>query len=422
MDSRELLLRPGEWLLPAQGVDLTTWACVACDQFTSQKEYWERAAELVGDKPSTLKMILPESYLEEAGERIPKIHEEMKRYLEEGLLERKALGGFILTVRRTGSGSRAGLVALMDLEGYDFRPGSASLIRATEGTILERIPPRLAVRRGAALEMSHVLMLLDDPGKTVVEPLLAKRPSLELLYDFPLMLEGGHVTGYAVTEPQDIQAVYEALGALKAGLRGDKPLLYAVGDGNHSLAAAKAYWEEVKPGLGAAQRESHPARFALVEMENIHEEDLLFEPIHRVVTGYSGEALLEDWRAYAQAHGMSLEGGEKAQEILCVFGERERKVSVAGSPQMLAVGTLQVFLDSWLGEHPGAALDYIHGEEAVRALAAGEDAIGFLLPKPEKSSLFATVQKEGALPRKTFSMGEAWEKRYYLETRRLLEP
>lgn len=419
MISKELLVTTGEWLLPGPGVDNTAWACVACDQFTSQREYWEQAARRVGEKPSTLKLILPESYLEEAGERIPKIHEEMRRYLAQGLLEGKAAHGFILTVRRTQSGSRAGLVALMDLEGYDYRPGSGSLIRATEGTILERIPPRLGVRRGAALEMSHVLMLLDDPQGTVVEPLLAKRQALELLYDFPLMMDGGHVTGYAVTGAGDIQGVYDALGLLKAALEGEKPLLYAVGDGNHSLAAAKAYWEELKPGLTPRQQEDHPARFALVELENIHDSALRFEPIHRLVTGYPPQALLADWQAYAQERGMRLleDGGN--QEILCVFGGRERRVSIAGSPQMLAVGTLQVFLDAWLQEHPQAALDYIHGEEALRSLSAGRDAMGFLLPKPDKHSLFATVQQEGALPRKTFSMGEAWEKRYYLETRRL---
>jgi hypothetical protein len=416
-----LLMRTGEWLLPRDGVDLTAWACVACDQFTSQREYWEKAEALVGDKPSTLRLILPESYLEEAGERIPRIHEEMKKYLEGGVLEGKASGGLILTCRTTPSGTRAGLVVLMDLEGYDYRPGSASLIRATEGTILERIPPRLAVRRGAALEMSHVLMLLDDPGRTVVEPLFAKRRSLPCLYDFPLMMGGGHVAGYAVTGAGDIEEVYAALGLLKAGLTGENPLLYAVGDGNHSLAAAKAYWEELKPGLTPREQESHPARFAVVELENIHDEALIFEPIHRVVTGYDAEALLEDWRAYAQARGMSLEGGSGSQEIVCVFEGREKPVRISGSPQMLAVGTLQAFLDDWLPGHPAAKLDYIHGNDTLRALAGEKDAIGFLLPKPHKDSLLATVQKEGALPRKTFSMGEAQEKRYYLETRRLME-
>ncbi|NLV58545.1 MAG: DUF1015 domain-containing protein [Clostridiales bacterium] len=420
MDPRELLVRTGEWLLPKDGVNLATWACVACDQYTSQREYWEKAAELVGDKPSTLKLILPECYLEGAEERIPKIHQEMKKYLEDGVLEGKACGGLILTVRTTPSGNRVGLVVLIDLEGYDYRPGSASLIRATEGTILERIPPRLAVRRGAALEMSHVLMLLDDPERSVVEPLYEKCRQLPCLYDFPLMMGGGRVAGYAVANPQDIQGVYTALGQLKAGLQGDKPLLYAVGDGNHSLAAAKAYWEELKPGLSAEKQECHPARFALVELENIHEEALVFKPIHRLVTGYAPEALLEDWRSYAESRGMSLEGGKGSQEILCVYGEMEKLVRVDHSPQMLAVGTLQAFLDNWLPDHPGVKLDYIHGDDTLRALARQEGAMGFLLPKPHKDSLFATVRKEGVLPRKTFSMGEANEKRYYLETRRLV--
>ncbi len=419
MNPRELFITTGEILLPRKDVDLTAWACVACDQFTSQPEYWQQVALQVGERPSTSKLILPECYLAEAQARIPKIHQEMREYLAQGLLERKVLDGFVLTERSTGSGARVGLVALIDLEGYDYRAGSTSLIRATEGTVLERVPPRAAVRRGAALEMSHVMLLLDDFMQSVVEPLYQKRQTLEKLYDFPLMMEGGHVTGYAVTDPQDIQGVYEALKRLKEQQGGPSPLLYAVGDGNHSLAAAKSCWEERKARLSPAEQQSHPARFALVEVENIHDDALQFEPIHRVVTGYDGDTLLEEWAAYAQSQGMSLAGGPDAQEIICVLEGKEVTVGVAGEVHSLAVGTLQAFLDDWLPAHPTARVDYVHGEAAVRSLTQGEGAIGFLLPKPEKDSLFATVRQAGVLPRKTFSMGEAHEKRYYLETRKL---
>ncbi len=412
MDTPQLFLKPGEFLLPGGDVDWTAWACVACDQFTSQQEYWQQVEMLVGQKPSTYKLILPECYLDQAARRIPALHQEMERYLAQGLVESKVKEGFILTERSTGNGARVGLVVLIDLEGYDYRPDSKTLIRATEGTILERIAPRLRVRQDAALEMSHVLMLLDDPMDSVVEPIYQKRDALAKLYDFPLMMDGGHVTGYAVTEPADIQAVLTALGTLRAQLKEEKPLLYAVGDGNHSLAAAKACWEELKPRLSPAQQEGHPARFALVELENIHDDALVFEPIHRVVAGYDGDDLLDDWETYAQNHGMNLAGEQGGQEIRCVYEGKEVTLGVEGSPQRLAVGILQAFLDDWLPLHPSAGLDYVHGEDAVRVLAAQADMVGFLLPKPEKSELFDTVRHQGVLPRKTFSLGEATEKRY----------
>lgn len=419
METSSLYFKTGDFLLPRQDVNLTAWACVACDQFTSQPEYWEQVSQLVGNLPSTYKLVVPECYLDEAAQRIPKAHAEMRSYLDNGIVQSAVKDGFILTERSTGSGARVGLVALIDLEGYDYHTGSRSFIRPTEGTILERLPPRMQIRRGASLEMSHVLLLISDPMASVVEPLYQKRSKLQKLYDFPLMMEGGHVTGYAVTSPQDIAAVQEALLALQAQLTGQDPFLFAVGDGNHSLAAAKACWDEIKPTLPPAAQENHPARFALVEMENIHDDALLFEPIHRVVTGYDGDVFMDEWAAYAVQHGMSLAGGTGAQEMVCIFEGKQVNVGVTGSAQPLAVGTLQAFLDEWLPSHPGVSLDYVHGEEAVRKLAAAPDTIGFLLPAPNKQDLFSSVQRMGALPRKTFSMGEAHEKRYYLETRRL---
>ncbi len=414
---QELYLHPGELLIPAEKVDPTAWACVACDQFTSQPEYWREAEAFVGDQPSALRLILPEADLAQAGTRVPEIHRAMREYLAKDVLTPGVENGFILTKRSTGSGARVGLVALLDLEGYDYRAGSQTPVRATEGTILERIPPRLAVRRGAALELSHVLMLIDDPMMSVVEPLYDRRRTLAKLYDFPLMMNGGHLTGYAVTAPDDVRAVLDALATLKARLSGG--LLYAVGDGNHSLATAKAYWEEIRAGLSPAEQASHPARYAMVELENIHDDALIFEPIHRVLFGYDGDDLLPELAGYATAKGLTLTGGENEQTIDVAYEGKEVRLSVGGSSHPLAVGTLQAFLDEWMPAHPGTRLDYVHGEAAARALAAQENTVAFLLPALPKAELFPMVEKLGALPRKTFSMGEAHEKRYYMEARRL---
>ena len=417
MDWTDLLVRPGEMLLPRRDLDLRLWACVACDQFTSQPRYWKDVAALVGDRPSALRLILPECCLAEADKRIPPIHEEMRRFLDQGVLEIGVKNGFILTVRSTGSGQRAGLVALMDLEGYDCRAGSTSPIRPTEGTIAERIPPRVAVRWGAALDMSHVMMLIDDVGASVIEPLYEKRMKLENLYDFPLMMSGGHAAGYRVTDPGDTGGVMDALERLHAERAGENPLLYAVGDGNHSLAAAKSCWDALRPSLTPKQRLNHPARFALVELVNIHNEALRFEPIHRLVTGCDGDALLAEWGAHAAAGIHAAPAGSTA--IPCVLAGGDRTVRAAGSTPMKAAAALQAFLDTWLAAHPQAKLDYIHGEAALREMASRENSLGFLMPKLEKGALFAAVGEEGVLPRKAFSLGEAHEKRYYLETRRL---
>ncbi len=414
---QNLYIRPGELLLPAQDVDPTAWACVACDQYTSQPEYWREADALAGDRPSALRLVLPEVYLSQAKERIPEIHRAMDDYLARGVLTPGVKNGFILTVRSVAGGSRVGLVALLDLEGYDYLPGAKPPVRATEGTILERIPPRLAVRRGAAMELSHVLILIDDPLRTVLEPLYDRRTTLEKLYDFPLMMNGGNLTGYAVNKPEDIRDVLASFAQLR--VQSTSSLLYAVGDGNHSLATAKAYWEELKPSLSSTEQADHPARFAMVEVENIHDEALTFEPIHRVLFGYDGETLMEELQRYAARKGWSLAGGSEGQEIIAVFKGKETRLSVTGSPHPLAVGTLQAFLDDWMAAHPEASLDYVHGDSTTRALVTGEKAVAFLLPALPKSELFPMVEKLGALPRKTFSMGEAQEKRYYMEARRL---
>ena len=281
-------IKPGEFWLPNPTVDLTAWACVACDQYTSQPAYWQEADMLVGQKPSALRLVLPEIYLSEAAARIPKIQQTMQMYMQNGTLIPRVMNGFVLVERMAGEGARLGLVAALDLECYDYRPGTTLPVRATEGTILERIPPRMNIRRDAALELSHVLLLVDDPMQSILEPLFEKRAALEKLYDFPLMMGGGHLTGYAVTDENDIQSVYAALDALQM----QNEILFAVGDGNHSLATAKSCWEELKQTLPPEALQNHPARYAMVEIENIHDDALIFEPIHRVLFGFDGDDLL----------------------------------------------------------------------------------------------------------------------------------
>ncbi len=407
------ILYPGRLLLPAPGLSYTAWACVACDQYTSQPEYWRKAERIAEGKPSAVHLILPECDLEQAPERVPRIHQAMRAYLAGGSLVPGVENGFILTVRGTESGSRVGLVGLIDLDGYDYHPGFRGPVRATEETIESRLPARMDIRRGAALELSHVLMLMDDPGHTVLEPLYAARGQWPKLYDFPLMLGGGHLTGYAIKRPETLKRIQAALEAL------DAPFLFAVGDGNHSLAAAKAFWEELRPTLSKEAAASHPARFAMVEVENLHDPALRFEPIHRVVYGCEPERLLRDWDAYASARGMTLCPEGEGQPIACRFGEHERSLRVRGSEQALPVGTLQRFLDDWLAGHPEARLDYVHGDDTARGLAQARHTLAFLLPPPGLSALFDAVDRDGRLPRKTFSMGSAWEKRYYLECRKI---
>ena len=422
-------------LLPKGGADYYKWAVVACDQFTSQPEYWEEAGRIVGGAPSTLELILPEAYLEKPSEaeRIESIRAHMRAYLDDGVFEEREQG-FVLVTRTAGGNTRTGLVLALDLEAYDFSKGAETLIRATEGTIVSRIPPRLKIREGAPIELPHILVLIDDPERTVIEPLAEKKASLPRLYDTDLMQNGGHVAGHLVSGEADIGGVLSALSALKDPARfrakyGDHaPLLFAMGDGNHSFATAKANWEKVKPTLPEAGRADHPARYALVEIENVHDEGIVFEPIHRVVFGAGGPAAIEKLLSLLQAqnggarvefgHMPNPQGGRTHVLPFCT-GEVEGAFFVDGPASQLAVGTLQGAVDALLGEIPGAEVDYIHGADVVRELSRKDGAVGFLLPAMQKSELFPTVVYDGALPRKTFSMGEANEKRYYMECRRI---
>lgn len=431
-------------LLPKPQTDFSKWAVVACDQFTSQREYWEEAAAYIGGHPSTLSLILPEAYLNQPGEtaRIADIQDAMRDYMHNGILEEQGTG-FVLVRREAAGKERLGLVLALDLEQYDYNKGATTLIRATEGTIVDRIPPRLRIREGAPLELPHILVLIDDPERTVIEPLAAKTAGMKLLYDTDLMKGGGHVTGHLVSGSEDINAVLKALGALtdKAAFaakygEGHAPLLFAMGDGNHSFATAKAAWEKIKKALSPAEQETHPARYALVELENVHDEGIVFEPIHRVLFGIPPEKAIERLtellkkengdvvvRYCANAKDLeysATEAQEGAHTLPFFHGAQQGYFVVKTPKQQLSVGTLQNGIDALLKEFLHSEVDYIHGEDVVKSLAQKPDTVGFLLPAMKKSELFPTVVYDGALPRKTFSMGEACEKRYYMECRKIL--
>lgn len=424
-------------LLPRPGIDLQKWAVIACDQFTSQPDYWEKVAALVGDAPSTFHLILPEVYLgtPEETRRIQSAQETMRRYLEANLFE--AYTGLIYVERTVGEKTRRGLIMALDLEKYEFTPGAQSLIRATEGTILERIPPRMRIREGALLELPHILVLIDDPERTVIEPVAEQSERLPLLYDFDLMLGSGHLRGRWVDDPSLEQQVVRALERLaspevfytKYGVNHDKGvLLFAVGDGNHSLATAKSVWEKIKAQVGP----DHPARYALVEIENLYDEGLEFEPIHRVVFNAQRDMLtdLKAWFGERLTLQPCVSEEEMVDRVHCPPTQNEHCFGVI-SPQgywlaqvhqpdsNLPVGTLQTFLDAWLKQASGAKIDYIHGREVVVTLGRQQGNYGFYLPAMPKTELFRTVILDGVLPRKTFSMGEAIEKRFYMEARRI---
>ena len=413
-------VRPVSILLPSPEVPAETWACVACDQFTSEPEYWEKADRIAGENPSALRLILPECYLKESAIRVPVIHRTMADYLSRGILTEAVSDGFILCERTLAGGTRLGLIAGVDLEQYSFEKGSLPLVRPTEQTIASRLPARLEIRRGAPVELTHIMILIDDPDRTVLEPLREKKASLRPLYDFDLMLSGGHLAGWAVESGEDLNRVSRALNALAEG-KGEHPLLLAVGDGNHSLATAKASWEEIKKTLSPEERETHPARWALCEIVNIHDTALLFEPIHRLLRPVNREALLSAWREYAAARGMALSSGKTGPHCFTLLsGGREETLTVENPEGTIPCETLQLFLDDYLQKHPETEIDYIHGDASLKTLSAAEDTLGFLLPPIDKGSFFRDVEKLGVLPRKTFSMGEANEKRYYMEARKIL--
>jgi hypothetical protein len=433
-------------LLPQASVNLSQWAVIACDQHTSQPEYWAQVEAQVDEAPSTLRLILPEIYLGAADEaqRIQAIQDAMRRYLDEGVLVPQLPGWILVEREMAGGRARKGLVVALDLEHYDFNAGAKTLIRPTEGTILERLPPRIRVRTGAPLESPHVMVLIDDPERTVIEPLFAE--PLERLYDVPLMLDSGRVRGWRVEHPWLIQWVVEQLTRLADPMVfatryevADEPvLLYAMGDGNHSFATAKIIWENLKRAASdPAAIMNHPARHALVELVNLHDEGLEFEAIHRVVFQIEPNALLMALADFCAAQGSRLTvqdypswsaARQAWQEIkwssgchaIAFVSQQGCGVLLIERPRLiLPVASLQAFLDQYLLDQPDARLDYIHGEDTLEQLSAQAGNMGFYLPALAKDDFFRTVIRDGALPRKTFSMGEADEKRFYLECRQI---
>ena len=422
--------------LPKSGTDLTKWAVIACDQFTSQPEYWDDVEKIVGDAPSTLNLTFPEVFLEKSGgeQRIQDIQSTMRKYMDEGILQ--PYDGLVYVERTVAGKTRKGIVLCLDLEAYDYNKGSSSLIRATEGTIVDRLPPRMKIREGATVELPHILVLIDDPNRTVIEPLGAAKSKMEQLYDFDLMLDSGHLAGYAVNAELENKVVDALRGladpdtfAAKYGIGRDQPvLLFAMGDGNHSLATAKAIWEKAKATVGM----EHPSRYALVEIENVHDQGLEFEPIHRVLFGLKKDLFTElektfganfSYQPVATADEMvkvvdSADGDKQA--IGLVGGRKEFGVlEIANPSSNLPVGTIQPFIDAFLKNGGAEKVDYVHGEDVTVKLGSQPGNAGFYLPGMDKSDLFKTVILDGALPRKTFSMGEAREKRFYVEARKI---
>lgn len=404
---------PADILLPKE-TDMEKWAVIACDQFTSEPAYWQRVEEQVGGAPSALRLIFPEAELkQEPEERIASIHAAMEAYVRRELFCCTE-NCFVYVERRLSDGTlRRGLVGKLDLECYEYSVGTDAPVRATERTVLERIPPRVKIREGALLELPHVLLLCDDAEDLILSPLAGRTEAPT--YDFELMEGGGHIRGWLI-RGEEAAAVCERLARYEQAQRErcadwtDAPMLYAVGDGNHSLASAKACYEKLRAETGAENVRDHPARYALVELENLEDPAQRFEPIHRVIRHTDVAALLAALEAEI--------GADEGTALPWFSGEKKGRLVMRREPGRLAVGTLQSFLDRWLEKNHGE-IDYIHGEDSLLALSREEDSVGFLLPDVEKDAFFRSIMTEGVLPRKTFSMGHARDKRYYIEARRI---
>ena len=390
---------PADILMPDK-TDLTKWTVVACDQFSSQREYWDETERIVGAEPSSLRLIIPEAYLREGDtqRRVEDTYRAMKSYTQSGVF--RTLKRSFVYVQRTQTDGRIrhGLVGALDLEAYDYAAGAAAPVRASEHTVPSRLPVRVEIRRGAPLECPHIMTLIDDPDRHIIEPLADRCGGLEPLYDFDLLHGAGHLRGWRVDG-----AAADEISAAVSSCPGDVKII--VGDGNHSLAAAKEYWNELKQKLTNEQAQSHPARYALVELNNVYDEAIDFEAIHRVVFG-ADAGLVNDF---------ATELGGGGYQVLCVTKDGARTVSVGAS----CIGELIGRVDSFIERHmsQGGAVDYIHGEETARTLAAQDGAVGFILPSMGKSDFFETVIKNGLFPKKSFSIGHAEDKRHYLECR-----
>jgi uncharacterized protein (DUF1015 family) len=413
--------KEGNILIP-KNIDMTKWSVVACDQYTSEPEYWDEVKDLVGDSPSTLNLTLPEIYLEEkdVDKRIKNINKNMEQMLKDNIFN-EYKDSMIYVERTQYDGKvREGLIGMVDLEDYSYEQGSQTLIRATEKTVIERIPPRVKVRENALLELPHIMILIDDDKKEIIEDLKNKVTDKDVVYDFDLMQNGGHIKGYKLND-KDANTVIGQLEHLadkdvfetKYDVKDKGILLFAMGDGNHSLATAKACYEKLKETLSEEEYLNHPARYALVELVNLHSSALEFEAIHRVLFDVDVDDLVKELNKY---YKINEEGNGQKFELVCK--DYDKVLYIENPKSNIAVGSIQMFLDEYLESHNGK-IDYIHGEDVTKELGSKDNNIGIIFDAMNKGDLFKTVILDGALPRKTFSMGHSQDKRYYLESRKI---
>ncbi|MCL1828473.1 MAG: DUF1015 domain-containing protein [Oscillospiraceae bacterium] len=415
---REVFL-PGDIMLP-RNADMSKWSVIACDQFSSQPEYWQKAESTVGKSISTLRLMLPEAYLEtrDPEEEIIKINANMKEYIGSGVFETLSDSYIYIERRLSGGKVRKGILGLLDLEQYDFKPGAPAAVRPTEATVEDRLPPRVKIRERAALEMPHIVIFINDPCQRVIEPLAEMKDTLPELYDFELMQGGGGITGRRVFG-RDALSLRERLSEAEIALSlpgAAAPFLYAVGDGNHSLAAAKLYYESIKKSLGSDDG-PHPARYCLAELVNLHDDSVEFEAIHRVMFNTDTAAFPEEVSKFTQ--DLKKAAGD---------GPEIRMISASGSVPICAnwpssgemIAAIQKFCDDYVSKH-GGKIDFIHGDAAALDMAKRPGCAAVILPKPEKSELYPSIAKSGVFPKKSFSIGHAEDKRYYLECRRINE-
>lgn len=414
-------------LLPKFSLDgnkMNKWSVVACDQFTSQPEYWKSVSECVGTEYSTLNLTVPEIYLNDVDieNRIDTVNENMKKYIESGIFESHK-NTYIYIERTLANGvKRLGIVGAVDLEDYDYSKGSKTKVRATEGTVVSRIPPRLKVRNNALIELPHIMLLIDDEGCDIIESNSPLKDSFEVLYDFDMMQNSGHITGYKMSE-KAANAFEAKLAALddidkfnnKYNVNEENPLIFAMGDGNHSLATAKAYYENLKKEIGEENAKKSPARYALCELVNLHDSSLVFEAIHRVIFNIDGENFLNE---LGKKFTISFDEDAQGQKFIFVTNSSKKKVTITNPVEYLTVATISTFIDDYVKSF-GGEVDYIHGEDVVMDLCKEKNNVGIILEAMAKTDLYKSVIVDGALPRKTFSMGDACDKRFYVEARKI---
>ena len=413
--------KKGNILLP-KNTDMTKWSVVACDQYTSEKDYWEEVEQIVGDYPSTLKLTLPEIYLEEndVEERIKRINDNMQKLIDENFFTEYKDSMIYLERTQADGKVREGVMGIVDLEDYSYEKGSETLIRATEKTVIERIPPRVKIRENAPLEFPHIMILIDDDKKDIIESLKEEVKEDDKVYDFELMQNGGHIKGYKLSDKsiEEIESKLEVLRdpenfSKKYDVTNKGVLLFAMGDGNHSLATAKTCYENLKKELNEEEYLNHPARYALVELVNLHSQALEFEAIHRVIFDTDINNLLSEMKKY---YNINKEGN--GQEFEVITKDMDEVWYIENPKSNISVGSVQIFLDEYLENHKGK-IDYIHGEEVVKNFAKEDNNLGLIFKSMKKEELFKTVIVDGALPRKTFSMGHSYDKRFYLEGRKI---